>query len=186
MKMRQLTGIAKAKAVAAYVSLLLKDSPRVLLAGWHREVYDIWRQALAPYNPVLYTGSESAAGKQRSLDTFTQGDSRVMMMSLRSGAGLDGLQYHCQDAVIGELDWSPQVHYQLVGRLRRPGQEKQVNAHYLHTNWGSDPVVVEMLGLKADQSRGINDPGIAPKPRTSDESRIKVLAKHVLAQRSRR
>lgn len=181
MKMRQLTGIAKARAVAAYVALLLKDSPRVLLAGWHREVYDIWRDALAPFNPVMYTGSESAAGKQRSVDAFCGGDSRVMMMSLRSGAGLDGLQYHCNDAVVGELDWSPQVHYQFFGRLRRPGQAKQVNAHYLHTNWGSDPVLLEMLGIKADQSRGINDPGIAPKPRMTDESRLKVLAQHVLA-----
>ncbi|MDV5822292.1 P-loop NTPase family protein [Sphingobium naphthae] len=103
-----------------------------------------------------------------------------MMMSLRSGAGLDGLQYHCQDAVIGEFDWSPQVHYQLIGRLRRPGQEGQVNAHYVHTNWGSDPVIVEMLGIKADQSRGINDPGQAPKPRATDESRLKILAQRVL------
>ena len=180
MKMRQLTGIAKAKSVAAYVALLLKDAPRVLLAGWHRDVYSIWGQALAPFNPVLYTGSESGPAKQRSVDAFTTGDSRVMMMSLRSGAGLDGLQYHCQDAVIGEFDWSPQVHYQFIGRLRRPGQEGQVNAHYVHTNWGSDPVIVEMLGIKADQSRGINDPGIAPKPRVTDESRIKILAQHVL------
>jgi hypothetical protein len=180
MKMRQLTGIAKAKSVAAYVSLLLKDAPRVLLAGWHREVYSIWSQALAPFNPVLYTGTETAAAKQRSVDAFTQGDSRVMMMSLRSGAGLDGLQYHCQDAVIGEFDWSPQVHYQLIGRLRRPGQEGQVNAHYVHTNWGSDPVILEMLGIKADQSRGINDPGQAPKPRATDESRLKILAQRVL------
>lgn len=181
MKMRQLTGIAKARAVAAYVSLLLKDSPRVLLAGWHREVYDIWKAALAPFNPVLYTGSESAAGKKRSVEAFTRGDARVMMMSLRSGAGLDGLQYFCNDAVVGELDWSPQVHYQFFGRLRRPGQEKQVNAHYLHTNWGSDPVILEMLGIKADQSRGINDPGQAQAVRVSDESRLKILAQHVLA-----
>ncbi len=180
MKMRQLTGIAKAKSVAAYVSLLLKESPRVLLAGWHREVYSIWSQALAAFNPVLYTGSESGPAKQRSVDAFTTGASRVMMMSLRSGAGLDGLQHYCQDAVIGEFDWSPQVHYQFIGRLRRPGQEGQVNAHYVHTNWGSDPVIVEMLGIKADQSRGINDPGQAPKPRATDESRIKVLAQRVL------
>lgn len=180
MKMRQLTGIAKAKSVAAYVALLLKDAPRVLLAGWHREVYSIWSHALAPFNPVLYTGSESGPAKQRSVDAFTTGDSRVMMMSLRSGAGLDGLQHYCQDAVIGEFDWSPQVHYQLIGRLRRPGQLGQVNAHYVHTNWGSDPVIVEMLGIKADQSRGINDPGVAPKPRATDESRIKVLAQRVL------
>ena len=121
LKMRQMTGIAKARSVAAYVKLLLRESPRVLLAGWHRDVYAIWRDELAAFNPTLYTGTESAAGKARSVEAFTTGDSRVMMLSLRSGAGLDGLQQHCRDVVFGELDWSPQVHYQVIGRLRRRG-----------------------------------------------------------------
>ena len=182
LKMRQITGIAKARGVAAYVRLLLQESPRVLLAGWHREVYAIWRAALAEFNPVLFTGSETSPGKQRSVDAFCEGDARVMMISLRSGAGLDGLQFHCRDVVFGELDWSPQVHRQVIGRLRRPGQDDQVTVHYLHTNGGSDPVILEMLGLKTDQSRGINDPGIAQKARFTDDSRIKRLAEHVLGQ----
>lgn len=189
LKMRQITGIAKAKAVAVYVKMLLRDTPRVLLAGWHREVYSIWRAALADYDPVLYTGSETAAGKKRSFDAFTRGSSRVMFISLRSGAGIDGLQQYCRDLVIGELDWSPQVHYQLIRRLRRPGMPRwvvpgvpwEVTAHYVHTNGGSDPVLLETLGVKADQSRGINDPGIAPKAKYSDASRIKMLAQYVLS-----
>lgn len=181
-KMRMLTGIAKAKAVAAYVRLLLGEVPRVLLAGWHRDVYSIWAEQLSPFNPVLYTGSESAAGKDRSVKAFTQGDSRVMMISLRSGVGLDGLQHNCRDVVFGELDWSPQVHYQIIGRLRRPGQPGQVTAHYLHTDSGSDPVLLETLGVKSDQSRGINDPGIAPRARHSDDSRIRRLAQFVIDQ----
>jgi hypothetical protein len=180
LKMRMMTGIAKARSVAAYVRLLLKDSPRVLLAGWHRDVYAIWREELAAFAPQLYTGSETAAGKARSVEAFTTGDSRVMMISLRSGAGLDGLQQHCRDVVFGELDWSPQVHHQVIGRLRRPGQQDQVTAHYLHTNEGSDPVLLETLGIKSDQSRGINDPGVAPAQRFTDDSRIKRLAQHVL------
>ncbi len=180
LKMRMMTGIAKARSVAAYVKLLLRESPRVLLAGWHRDVYQIWRDELADFNPTLYTGSESAAGKARTVEAFTTGDSRVMMLSLRSGAGLDGLQHHCRDVVFGELDWSPQVHYQVIGRLRRPGQLDQVTAHYLHTNDGSDPVLLETLGVKSDQSRGINDPGIAPAAKFTDDSRIKRLAQHVL------
>ncbi len=180
LKMRQLTGVAKARAVAAYVRLLLQDSPRVLLAGWHRDVYSIWEEELAAFKPVLYTGSETAAGKGRSVEAFTTGDSRVMMISLRSGAGLDGLQFFCTDVVFGELDWSPQVHKQVIGRLRRPGQEHQVTAHYLHTADGSDPVIIEMLGIKSDQARGINDPGIAPALKHSDDSRMKRLAQHVL------
>lgn len=182
LKMRQLTGIAKARSVAAYVRLLLQESPRVLLAGWHREVYDIWLDELRAFSPVLYTGSETAAGKKRSMDAFCGGDARVMMISLRSGAGLDGLQQHAHDVVFGELDWSPQVHYQVTGRLRRPGQPHQVTAHYLHANEGSDPVLIETLGIKVDQSRGINNPGQAAKPRHSDASRIKRLAEAVLAR----
>lgn len=180
LRMRQLTGIGKARAVAAYVRLLLRDTPRVLLTGWHREVYSIWQEALADFNPVLFTGSETSAGKQRSVDAFCGGNSRVMMISLRSGAGLDGLQHHCRDIVFGELDWSPQVHHQLIGRLRRPGQTDQVTAHYLHANGGSDPVLMELLGLKADQARGINDPGMLMAARTIDESRIRKLAQFVI------
>ncbi|MET4664979.1 hypothetical protein ABIC17_001889 [Sphingomonas sp. PvP056] len=62
----------------------------------------------------------------------------------------------------------------------RPGQPDQVTAHYLHTNEGSDPVLLETLGIKSDQSRGINDPGVVQAAKVSDDSRIKRLAQHVL------
>lgn len=184
LRLRQLTGIGKARSVAAYVRMLLSDCERVILTAWHREVYSIWLDALADFHPVMFTGSESAAGKQRSIEAFCEGRSRVMLMSLRSGAGLDGLQFHCRDIVFGELDWSPQVHHQLIGRLRRPGQSRQVSAHYLHADGGSDPVLMELLGFKADQARGINDPGLAMGQRHTDLDRIKRLAEFVLAEKA--
>lgn len=180
VKMRHITGVAKAKPVAAYVEMLLRENKRVLLTGWHRDVYDIWRGKLWKYNPVLYSGSESQAGKDRNQQRFCEGDARVMMISNRSGDGLDGLQHHCDQIVFGELDFSPMIHKQLIGRLRRPGQLNQVTAHYLHVNGGSDPVLMGMLGMKADQSRGILDPGKAAPARYTDESRIKLLAQYVL------
>ena len=180
VKMRHLTGVAKAKPVAAYVDMLLREKKKVVLCGWHRDVYDIWRYALQKHDPVEYTGKESKAAKQRSVDRFCEGSSRVMLISLRSGAGLDGLQHVCQDVVFGELDWSPQVHYQLIGRVRRPGQLRQCTGHYLHVNGGSDPILMSMLGIKADQSRGILDPGQAPQARVSDDGRVKALARYVL------
>jgi len=180
MMMRLKTGVAKAASVAGYVDLLLQDAPRVLLAGWHRDVYDIWQEHLKKHRPVLYTGTESPAKKRRNVDAFINGDSRVMMISLRSGAGLDGLQEHCSDVVFGELDWSPQVHKQVVGRLRRPGQTKQVTAHYLHTADGSDPIIMDILGVKSDQSRGITDPTLGMEARQKDDSRMRKLAMEVL------
>lgn len=179
-KMRHMTGVAKARSVAAYVRMLLQDTERVILAGWHRDVYDHWLRMLSDFRPLMFSGSETATQKNENKMRFLNGQSRILIMSLRSGAGLDGLQHVCRDAVIGELDWSPQVHHQFIGRLRRPGQKSVVNAHYLHTDDGSDPVLIEMLGIKSDQSRGILDPGQAPKQQTVDDSRIKRLAKYVL------
>lgn len=177
---RMVTGLSKAKAVAAYVRLLLEAGHPVLLAGWHREVYDIWGQELGSFNPVLYTGTETPAQKDRAKAAFINGDTNLMMISLRSGAGLDGLQRRCSHVVFGELDWSPKVHEQVIGRLDRPGQEDQVTAIFLHANGGSDPLIVSMLGLKASQAQGIVDPGKSVVPVISDGSRIRALAERYL------
>ena len=124
MRMRHATGMAKAKHVAAFVKILLAAGQPVLLCGWHRDVYDIWMRELAAFNPQLYTGSESPRQKARTVELFTSGASNLMIMSLRSGAGLDGLQQRCRTIVFGELDWSGKVHEQCVARLDRPGQER--------------------------------------------------------------
>lgn len=178
---RMVTGLAKAKAVAAYVRLLLEAGLPVLLAGWHREVYHIWGEELGEFKPVLYTGTESPAQKDRAKEAFISGDTNLMMISLRSGAGLDGLQKRCSHVVFGELDWSPKVHEQVIGRLDRPGQQEQVTAIYLHANGGSDPLILSMLGLKASQAQGIVDPGKGIVPVTSDGSRIRALAERFLS-----
>lgn len=183
MRMRESTGIAKAPHVAAFVKMLLESGEPVLLVGWHRAVYEIWMRELRDHNPVLFTGTESPAQKERTKEAFCSGKTNLMIMSLRSGAGLDGLQHRARTIVFGELDWSPQVHAQCCGRLRRPGQKRQVDAIYLHTEGGSDPSVMSVLGLKASQSAGILDPLSAPKDQHSDTTRIRELAERFLAGR---
>lgn len=184
LRMRRATGVAKAPHVANFVKILLEAGQPVLLLGWHREVYEIWLKKLAAYNPMLYTGTESPAQKERTKNAFISGKSNIMIMSLRSGAGLDGLQERCHTIVFGELDWSPKVHEQCVGRLRRPGQTKQVDVVYLHSDGGSDPSVLSVLGLKASQSHGIVDPMSAPADQHSDSTRIRQLAELFLAGKS--
>ena len=179
---RQVTGVAKAKSVAAFVRVLLDSGTPVLLAGWHREVYDIWIDELRDHRPALYTGSETVARKAMSARSFIEGDTNLLLISLRSGTGLDGLQHRCSTVVVGELDWSPKVHEQLIGRLDRPGQADEVTAIYLHSDDGSDPLIMDMLGLKASQARGITDPLAGVQHVHSDESRLKALAERYLAR----
>lgn len=147
-KMRHATGVAKAPYVAEVAKLILESEEKIILAGWHRECWDIWREALSDYHPVLYTGTESSAAKARAFDSFREGDSRVLMMSLRSGAGLDGLQESCQVVLFGELDWSPGVHKQVLGRLHRPGQKAPVTGYFCVSDYGADPAMLDTLDLK--------------------------------------
>jgi len=184
LKLREATGIAKAPHVAAFVKILLAAREPVVLVGWHRAVYDIWLRELAEFRPVLYTGSESAAQKRKSAQAFIRGDTDLFIMSLRSGAGLNGLQKRCRTMVFGEMDWSPKVHEQCIARLDRPGQRHQVDGIYLHANGGSDPAMIGVLGIKASQSHGIIDPTAAPIPQLSDGTRIRQLAELFLQGKS--
>lgn len=182
--LRQATGIAKAPHVAAFVRLLVEAGESVVVFAWHREVYRVLLDRLADYKPVMYTGSESPIEKAASLKRFTAGESQVFLMSLRSGAGLNGLQERSSIAVFAELDWSPGVHEQCIGRLNRDGQDTPVLAYFLVAEDGSDPVVAEMLGLKREQIEGIRNPGNEVLEEMQvDPAHVRKLAEHYLKSR---
>jgi SNF2 family DNA or RNA helicase len=179
--MRHATGVSKATSVARYAKIFLEAKIPILLVGWHRDVYDIWLKELAEFEPAMYTGSESERQKMESVRRFLSGETDVFILSLRSGAGLDGLQHRCSTVLKGELDWSPKVHEQVIGRLNREGQQEQITVVYLNSDEGSDPPMVEVLGVKASQAAGIIDPGQQFEARHSDRSRIQALASQYLA-----
>ncbi|MHB8408404.1 MAG: SNF2-related protein [Acidiferrobacterales bacterium] len=179
--MRQATGVAKAPYVAQFVRLLLESERKIVLYGWHRDVYAIWMELLAEFHPRLYTGSESPTQKEDAKEAFLHGDCRLLIMSLRSGAGLDGLQSVCRTAVFGELDWSPGVHEQCIGRIGRDGQLDPVAAYYLIAEDGADPIIADILGLKRGQIEGVRNPGESGIERLERESgAVRRLADEVL------
>jgi hypothetical protein len=142
--------------------------------------YDIWKQRLHEFNPVMYTGSESANAKEAAVDRFLNGDARVLLLSLRSGAGLDGLQEKCSVAVFGELDWSPGIHEQCVGRLWRDGQDGTVVAYYLVSDAGTDPLMTEVLGLKSQEANALRGDEQLFNSTASSTDRVRRLAAAVL------
>jgi SNF2 family DNA or RNA helicase len=180
-RLRQATGIGKAPFISEFVKMLLDSEEKIVLFGWHRTVYDIWLSRLKEFNPVLYTGSETPQQKDRAVQKFTKGNSRVMIVSLRSGSGLDGLQYVCKTGVVGELDWSPGVHEQCDGRIARDGQEDPVFMYYGISDEGSDPVVADVLQIKTAQIDGIRRPNAELVEKLQvDPKHIEKLARHYL------
>lgn len=190
-RLRQATGIAKAPAIADFVRLLVESGESVLLGLWHHECYDIVESKLAAtvgdrqIACARFTGQESPKEKAESMRRFVAGEVSVLMMSNRAGAGIDGLQKVCHTVVIGELDWSPKVHDQFIGRADRDGQEVPVTAYYLTATDGSDPVIADVLGIKNAQSKGIVDPYDSDDAVLvgAPEDRIRKLAEDVLARR---
>jgi hypothetical protein len=184
MMARQATGVGKAPYVAAYVRILLENNVPVMLAGWHREFWSIVTTELKEFKPLMYTGTESPAQKDKSKKAFVAGESNLLCISLRSGAGLDGCQFRCSTIVIGELDWSAALmNTQLIGRVDRDGQTSPVTAIYLVSEDGSDPPMMDLLGLKASQAAGITDPGKAFEQRAPDKSRVRALAEAFLSRK---
>jgi SNF2 family DNA or RNA helicase len=183
--LRQATGVAKAAFVADFVRLLVESGEKVVLFGWHREVYSLWIDRLGDLKPALYTGTESPTQKEQARQRFLDGDTPILIMSLRAGAGLDGLQHISRTVVFGELDWSPGVHEQCVGRVHRDGQPEPVVAYFLVAEHGSDPVMADVLQLKRQQVDGVRDPLAAlVEPVDSSGDRVRKLAETYLAQRS--
>ncbi len=206
MKLRHATGVDKAPYVAEFVRLLMESEQKIVLWGWHRDVYEIWLRELAEFGPLLYTGSESPKQKQAAIEAFCAPltdrpdqvldkdgldvdgnpapapDCRILIMSLRSGAGLDGLQKWARVGVFGELDWSPAVHEQAIGRLRRDGMESDpVVAYFLNSAEGSDPPMLEKLQIKRQQAEPLlSKDGKLFESATIDPHRARRLAESVL------
>lgn len=189
-QLRQATGLAKARGVVDFVTMAYEGTrERILLYGHHHLVYDAWEEGLAKngLRVARYTGAESDKQKEQSIQRFISGDAQVLMMANRAGAGVDGLQFHCNTSVVGELDWSPGVHLQGEGRLDRDGQVNPVTSYYLVAEDGSDPVIEEVLGLKNAQRAGIVDGALGASSQADDvaegESRMKRLAMQYLKAR---
>lgn len=182
LKLRQATGIAKAPYVAAFVRLLLQEEEKVILVGHHHECYNIWKQELAEYNPAFFTGQQTPAQKTKAKQQFITGDSRVLVMAVRSGSGINGLQDVCAVEAFGEVDWSPARHKQIVGRVARDGQTRPVSVFYLMSDGGSDPLMADLLELKRQIGEPITDPDaevVQPSPEQALK-RVQELARGLL------
>jgi superfamily II DNA or RNA helicase len=154
-KLRHATGVAKSKPVSEFVKMILESEEKIVLVGWHHDVYDVWLKELEAYKLVKYTGDESSKEKDQAVKDFIEGDARIFIISLRSGSGLDGLQRVCNTIVIGELDYSPHVMDQVIGRLARDGQTKHVQAYILTIADGADPFMMGRNGEKRSQHDGL-------------------------------
>lgn len=161
---RRVTGLAKAKYVAAFVKTLLDAGEPVLLFAYHHDVWDVYKELLKDYNPFMITGKENPKEKHEAQQKFVNGKTNLLFMSLRSATGLN-LQRENAVVVFGELDWSPAVHKQAEDRVHRREQKTSVLCYYLVCDEGTDAEMLDAIGLKVEQFTGI----MGDKPETEED-----------------
>lgn len=190
--MRQATGLSKVPSVVAFVEMLLEQGESVVVFAWHQSVHGLLMERLAHWHPMKYTGTETAEQKAAAVHKFQTPDededgkvrAKVILISLRAGEGLDGLQFASCTAVVAELDWTWSVAKQNIGRIARDGQTRPCKAYFLVSDYGSDPIVSQVLGLKKDQLNGLigeREPG--PVKAYDSRGAIETLAKSYLSKR---
>lgn len=130
---RQQMGIALAPQVAEYVEMLIDGGEeKLVLAGWHIAVLDIWEKALEKYGVVRIDGSVGPKAKERLVNEFIDNPKiRICMGNMQSmGTGTDGLQIVCNHVLVGEPSPVPGENEQMVDRLDRGGQDRTVQAEF--------------------------------------------------------
>ena len=117
------------------------------------------------------------------------------LLSLRSAAGLDGLQRRATCCVFAELDWSPAVHGQCETRIARMGVNEALDdipSYYCVSRVGHDEIILDVLGVKTGQFAGImgDEPESYEEQQAAEEratGRIKQLVKRLQGEaRARR
>lgn len=66
-------------------------------------MYTISDRVLREYKPILYSGSENPKEKERNKQAFMSGESNLLICSLKSGLGLDGIQDRCKVGMMQTL-----------------------------------------------------------------------------------
>ena len=149
---RKAAAIAKMPHVIKFVRNIMEIEESVVVFCHHRSIHSLLHESLSSYSPTSIMGGQRDEERQRNLDDFQEGRSRLMIAGLRAGnvgINLTRAKY----VVFAELDWSPAVHRQAEDRLHRIGQKGTVFAYYLI---GSGTLDEHVAGVLVDKSYEID------------------------------
>ncbi|MEW6043792.1 MAG: DEAD/DEAH box helicase [Thermoproteota archaeon] len=153
---RQAAGIAKLPHVINFVKNIMEIEESVVVFCHHKSIHSLLHQSLAEFKPASIIGGQSDKERQANIDSFQNGETKLMIAGLRAGnvgINLTRAKY----VIFAELDWSPAIHLQGEDRLHRLGQKNTVFAYYLIGNGTLDEHVAQVLVDKSYEIDSIMD-----------------------------
>jgi superfamily II DNA or RNA helicase len=97
-------------------------------------------------------------GLYKELDSFVKGKAQVLIASKPISVGVDGLQDVCNNLIINTLPWTNAHYQQLVGRLVRRGQLKDiVQVHIIKSSINGYPYDERLKWNRIRWKRSLSD-----------------------------
>jgi hypothetical protein len=127
LDIEQLTLPAKLPEIIEHI-----DGPTIIYTEYVTEIINKISEAVRAkgYSYALRIGGQDDTGLKR----FERGEVQVLIASHPVSTGVNGLQDICNNIIISALPWTNSQYKQLVGRLLRTGQQKDVNVHIIKAN----------------------------------------------------
>ncbi len=153
---RQVAGMAKLKFVEDFVSGMTEADNYLIVFCHHRMFHETLRADFLEYKPSSIIGGQTDQERQENIDKFQNGETKLMIASLRAGSV--GINLTRANFVLhAELDWSPAIHQQAIARAYRIGQKNDVFSFYLVGEDTIDEIIADVLvekKLEIDQILG--------------------------------
>jgi len=153
---RQAAGVAKLPHVIEFVKNIMEIEESVIVFCHHKAIHKLLHKSLGEYAPASIIGGQTDKERQKHIDMFQAGETKLMIAGLRAGnvgINLSRARY----VIFAELDWSPAIHRQAEDRLHRIGQKNTVFAYYLIGNGTLDDHVADVLVDKSYEIDAIMD-----------------------------
>jgi SWI/SNF-related matrix-associated actin-dependent regulator 1 of chromatin subfamily A len=142
---RHEVALAKVPKVVEYVIDALDNVPKVAIWAHHSDVIKQYMEALADYNPVQLTGSDSQTARDASVQAFQNDPTVRVFVGSMHAAGVGLTLTATNYAVFAESDWTPGVIDQAMKRHHRIGQDQPVLIQFLVLDGSLDARMTKMM-----------------------------------------
>lgn len=190
-RMRHLTGYAKIDPCLDFCAEFLAstDDERLCIFVHHIDVAELLQRKLAELCKALQFDWEpmnlvslNPSVRERKKDEWIVSKSRILILStLASGEGLDGLQTVCHKMVQLEREWNPANEDQVEGRFSRIGHMKTLENKVDNTFFIAVGTVDEFFSEIVERKREIVGSALDGKAVAWDQTSIIMELAEVLA-----
>lgn len=147
---------AKLPMVVDHLEQSLETSKKIIVFCHHRVLVEGIMEAMAKWKPVKLVGGMNATDKQKSVEQFQNGDSRLFVGNIQA-AGVGITLTASSHVVFAEQSWVPAEMSQACDRAHRIGQKDNVLVEILVAENSLDAKMMSQVAKKLrviDQATG--------------------------------